>query len=290
MPSAITIASLHLYPLKGCAAVDVESMAISPEGLLVGDRAAVAVDAESGEFVSQRHLGAMALLRARIVGADAIELSWPSRPSISVRHNTPAETIRVTIWDDTFDADDGGDAAAAWLSSAIGRPVRLAWLRSPTGRTLDPFWSGGDRAATSFADLAPALVINAASLDELNLRRGEAGMRGIEMSRFRPNIVLAGLDAFAEDSTPVLRTADGRVTIRLIKPCARCSVPELDPATGLGSGDEVLRSLASFRTLTNRRGTRGILFGQNAIFETSGGGSLRVGGVLVPAGGSSEIA
>jgi uncharacterized protein YcbX len=100
------------------------------------------------------------------------------------------------------------------------------------------------------------------------------------MERFRPNVVVSGLPAFGEDGISALRTLDGRLTLRMIKPCARCNVTELDPQTGDAPGDEVLRSLAAFRTMTNRRGSRGVMFGQNAVVDTAGGVSLAVGETL----------
>jgi uncharacterized protein len=275
----ITIASLHLYPVKGCRAVDVTSITTSPDGLLVGDRAAMIVDASTGRFISQRHEPRLTQLIASLTEG-GLHLAWEGRPSINVIRNAVALPRQVTVWDDTFDADDAGDAAADWISTAIDRPARLVWLRQVSNRALDSFWAGSDGVTTSFADLAPVLLTNIASLDELNDRRCTEGRSPIAMARFRPNVVVSGLQAFGEDGVAALQTLDRRLTLKLIKPCARCSVPELDPQTGDASEDDVLRSLAGFRTQSNRRGTRGIMFGQNAIVQAGAGGVLRVGETL----------
>ena len=288
MAAAVTIASLHVYPVKGCAAVSVPSLSFDSNGLIIGDRIAMIVDPATGEFVSQRHLGAMARLRATLVTPTTLELIWQDRLTAIFARPTEAKPIAVTVWDDAFLADDGGDATARWLSDALGSEVRLAWLRGPSGRTIDPYWAGVEQRTTSFADLAPLLVTNAASLDNLNARRAESGRAAIEMLRFRPNVVVSGIPAFGEDAITELHGES--VTLRLIKPCARCGVIELDPRDGISTNDEVLRSLAPFRSLQNRKGTRGILFGQNAIAITSAGGEIRVGDCLLHAVRSPEIA
>lgn len=278
----VTVTSLHLYPVKGCRAVDVPSIELSADGLLVGDRMVMIVEASTGQFISQRHEPTLTQLRATVTAA-GMRLEWHGWRPIDLTHDAGAPTRQVTVWDDTFDADDAGDAAAAWISAAINYPARIVWLKSTAERTLDPYWAGADDVATSFADLAPVLLTNTASLDALNDRRLAEGRAPIPMARFRPNVVVSGLPAFGEDELTMLRTPDGRLTLNLIKPCARCNVIEFDPVTGDDTGDEVLRSLAGFRTLVNRKGTRGILFGQNATVQAMAGQAIRVGDVLEPA-------
>ena len=46
------------------------------------------------------------------------------------------------------------------------------------------------------------------------------------MNRFRPNIVLAGLEPYDEDHIDTL-AVDG-VVIKLVKPCARCQITTTD--------------------------------------------------------------
>lgn len=279
-PVPITIDSLHLYPVKGCRAVNVAEIALTPAGLIVGDRSAMIVDAGTGEFISQRHLPALTQLLATRDGL-TLHLSWAGdRSSLTI---TPADGDgrSVTVWEDTFEADDAGEMPARWLSERLGREVRLVQLGADSRRVVDSYWVGTGETMTSFADLAPLLVTSLDSLDDLNRRRSATGMSPVATGRFRPNVVVRGLPAFFEDHVVALRTADGRLRIRLIKPCARCTVTELDPLTGKPSGDEVLRSLAAFRTLTNRRGNRGVMFGQNGIVEGDLSRGLRTGDELI---------
>ena len=97
---------------------------------------------------------------------------------------------------------------------------------------------------------------------------------GIE--RFRPNIVLAGLQAHDEDRLHELRiaTAEGEVVLRLVKPCPRCPIPNVDPATGETS-PEVLAALSSYRANALLGGA--ITFGLNCVIVQGAGATLRVG-------------
>lgn len=285
---AITIRSLHIYPVKGCAAVDVQHVPFTRDGLIGGDRSAMIVDAASGAFISQRHEPRLATLRtawsAGFVPMLVLKLpnGWQEVEFLETSRRRP-----VTVWDDTFEATDLGDRAARFLSDWLGRPVRLVGLPGRSPRVIDPYWAGED-ARSGFADLAPVLVTSTSSLADLNARRAEAGQAPIEMGRFRPNVVLDGLPAWEEDRIGALQSrtlsiphsAHDGAALHLIKPCARCKVIELDPTDGAATGDEVLASLAKFRAGRNRRGTAGIFFGQNAVVRGGGGWSLRVGETL----------
>ena len=275
MPARAIVRSLHVYPVKGCAAVDADAIAFDADGLIVGDRQLMIVDADGGAFVSQRHEPRLATLRA-IYAIDAVTLATPDdQRVVSTQDDGP--TRAVTVWDDTFDAIDLGDAAARWLSAWLGRAVRLVQLPARSPRSLDPYWAdAGTR--TSFADLAPVLVASTASLDDLNARRTVTGHAPIEMARFRPNVVVDGMTPWMEDDVAALAGDAG--TLRLIKPCARCKVIELAPTTGDATGDDVLASLAAFRAGRNRRGSAGVFFGVNATFTGPAGGVLRRGDSL----------
>ena len=112
-------------------------------------------------------------------------------------------------------------------------------------------------------------MVTAAALDELN-QRLEAP---VPMSRFRPNLVVAGAPAHAEDGWRRVRV--GEVELELVKPCARCVATTIDMDAGAPAGPEPLRTLATYR-----RGPRGLVrFGQNAV--PRGEGVLRPGDPVV---------
>jgi len=88
--------------------------------------------------------------------------------------------------------------------------------------------------------------------------------------------VLAGIEAHDEDRVETLeiRTDEGDVSLRPVKPCARCPIPDIDPATGLSS-PEVGDTLRSYRA--DPRVDGAITFGMNAIVLDGVERALRVG-------------
>lgn len=97
------------------------------------------------------------------------------------------------------------------------------------------------------------------------------------MERFRPNIVIEGLaDPHGEDhiETLTVESPDGDVVLRLVKPCSRCSIPDVDPATAR-TGHAVTEALAAYRAEPRLNGA--LTFGQNAVIVAGVGRRLVVG-------------
>ena len=125
-------------------------------------------------------------------------------------------------------------------------------------------WTQGVQALNQFSDGYPMLVTRSAAVDELNARLATQGHSGVTMQRFRPNIVLAGIEAHDEDRVAALHiaTAEGAVGLALVKPCPRCPIPNIDPLTGVPS-PEVGDTLQSYRQDARLDGA--MTFGMNAI-------------------------
>lgn len=266
------ISSLAVYPLKGAAGIDVDRADVETTGLAlrgVGDREWMAVDA-NGRFVSQRERPELCLVRTSI-GDGVLELSAANAAPLALDIRASGSPREVVVWRDRVRGLDAGDAAAAWLSKAIGADVRIVRF-DPASRRECPREVAGDSGAhTRYADGYPALVIGQASLDELNRRLAIGGIAPMAMRRFRPNIVLEGIQAHDEDHLDTIEA--GGVVLRLVKPCTRCQVTTIDPATG-HPGREPLATLASYRR-DDRAG--GVTFGMNAIVVAGAGRPLAVG-------------
>lgn len=236
---------------------------VTPCGL-EGDRRWMVVDA-AGRFLSQRELPAMALVQARIA-AGGLVLSAAGAEKLAV--TVPdARTARgaVTIWRDSVPAVDGGKDASAWLGRVLGVECRLVYLADAAARVVNQE-HGAPGDVVSFADGYPVLLASLASLADLNTRLA----RPVEMLRFRPNLVIEGAPAWAEGHWRRVRI--GNAVFRIVKPCDRCVVTTIDPATGLRpDGNEPLRTLMTFR-----RDARGRpLFGENLVPD--GDGMVRLG-------------
>lgn len=269
-----TVTELTLYPIKSCAGVAVDEAVVGAAGLAalgVHDREWMLVS-EDGQFLTQRERPRMALIVPRpdgevmVVDAPGIEpLALPlSRPDGPPR--------QVRIWDDAVTGGDCGDAAAAWFSRVLGSPVRLVRFRRDVVRPTSTKWTAGVAAETRFADGYPILLIGQASLDDLNARLVATGRAALPMNRFRPNLVVDGIDAFDEDYLDYL--AAGALALKPVKPCARCPIPAIDQSTGI-PGPDPLDILVSYRA--NPRMEGAVTFGMNCIVTAGAGAILRVG-------------
>jgi uncharacterized protein YcbX len=183
---------------------------------------------------------------------------------------------RVTVWKDEVAAYDMGDLAAQWFSDFLGQKFRLARFDPEQKRLSNKQWTGDIDAENAFSDGYPVLVTSEASLADLNQRLAQRGAAPVEMNRFRPNIVLSGLDAYGEDHLDEIRfdTPEGEVVLKLVKPCSRCTIPSVDPATG-EQGHEPSDTLATYRADARLDGA--ITFAMNAVIVKGIECGLRVG-------------
>lgn len=286
-----SIASLHLYPVKSCAGLTLETAVLGPAGLEsqgLGDREWMVVDAGSGEFLTQRQEPRMALIVPAIVPAvvpaivpavlpaiapGQLLLNAPGMPALCVALDDAsgrAATLAVQVWNHACHAIDEGEAVAAWLSRFLGRPLRLARFAPAHRRPANREWTGAVEALNRFSDGYPVLMISTASLADLNRRLGEAGREALPMNRFRPNIVLGGVEAFDEDRFASL--ACGPMVLRPVKACPRCPIPSIDQATG-SYGPDPLDILVRYRD----HPTLGVVFGQNVVVAAGVGSSIAIG-------------
>jgi uncharacterized protein YcbX len=168
------------------------------------------------------------------------------------------------VWKDIVKAYDMGALAAQWFTDYLGRPARLVRFDPEEKRLSDAAWAGTVEAENAFSDGFPVLVASQASLDDLNGRLVAQGLAPVGMERFRPNLVLSGLQPFDEDHIDELeiRTPEGPVTLRLVKPCGRCSIPNVDPLTAEAT-HQPGATLAGYRADARLDGA--ITFAMNAV-------------------------
>jgi uncharacterized protein YcbX len=265
-----SLACLHVYPLKSARGVDLGSARLVATGL-EHDRQWLVTDA-AGRFLTQRELPRLALLGARIE-AGVLELSAPQLAPLRVPTAAAATPCRVRIWKDECPALDAGDVAADWLRLALGTVARLVRFDAVVERPSDPAWTAGLRALNQFSDGFPILVANRASLDALNA----ALPTPLPMTRFRPNLVVAGLQPWEEDR--IAELAIGQTRLRLVKPCTRCRITTIDPQVGAPDGEEPLHTL---KRLRYDSALRGVTFAWNAVIVAGVGTTLTVGQRVEP--------
>ncbi len=279
------ISQLTVYPVKSCAGVQVKEALLIESGLEL-DRAWMVVDAE-GAFLTQREWPRMALIQPQLKHFEMV-LRAPGMLALHVKIDEVEAPVQVRVWDDTVAAFDMGAVAAQWFSDFLGVQARLVRFDPDHKRLSSLEWTGGIEAPNQFSDGYPLLVVSAASLAQFNEKLSARGLPAVDMARFRPNIVLAAVPGEAdfaphdEDRLDVLRieTAAGgdadatEMRLKLVKPCLRCTIPNIDPQTA-ASSPEVGDLLQSVRQDPRVGGA--ITFGMNAIVLEGVEAMLKVG-------------
>jgi uncharacterized protein YcbX len=254
---------LAIYPLKSARGIPLAESEVTARGLL-GDRRWMVVDA-NGRCVTQRDLPALARLQAIPEGDHGLRLSLDGNSVNVPCPDRAAARQPVTIWSDTLALPEAR-AGSEWLTRLLGQNLRLFFHPDDVRRPVEDWAKPDDEV--SLADGFPILIASTASLHAISRA---AGMQ-VGMERFRPNLVVDGAPAWAEDGWTTLRV--GPLMLDLVKPCARCSLTTVDQELGEVTGDEPLATLRRVRMSGDRR-VPGVLFGWNAIAR--GSGVIRVG-------------
>ena len=269
----LRLESIHVYPVKSCAGTSPERAVIAETGFDL-DREWMVVDA-AGSFVTQRELPKLALVQTALKG-DELVLRAPGMLALHVAVDRVEGRTEVEVWGDRVAAYDMGALCAQWLTDFLGTGVRLARFDPEAPRHADRRWTGAIDATTAFQDGFPFLVASTASLAELNRRLALAGVAPVTLARLRPNLVVSGLDAHGEDHLDEIAftAAAGPIRLKLVKPCARCSIPDVDPQTGV-RGHAVGDALAQYRADPRLDGA--LTFAMNAVIVEGIGRTLAVG-------------
>jgi uncharacterized protein YcbX len=189
--------------------------------------------------------GVAADLRLRAPGKDDLVLAAPA-----------GDVVPVRLFSLDLHAVAAPPEANDWLRSVLERDdVRLVWCDDPTRRTLQPGYSQPSDH-TAFADAFPVTVASLASLRQLNdwiversLELGEEPPEPLPIERFRANLVVDGVEPFAEDGWRTLTV--GEVRFRVAKPVSRCVMTTIDLET-LTTAKEPIRTLARHRQVDHK--------------------------------------
>jgi uncharacterized protein len=261
-----TVASLFVYPVKSCRGVELAVARMTERGI-AHDREWLIVD-EGGRFITQREVPRLALI-VPTLSDTALQLSAHGL-AVAVRFDQDGQRSNVTVWRDTLPAIDQGNDAASALSTWIGQSVRLVRFDPAQRRYCNPEFAGSSGAHHSFADGYPVLVASEGSLADLNSRLRSP----LPIDRFRPNLLLRGVEPFDEDHIDLLTV--GGVTLKLVKPCTRCQITTTDQSTAY-VGIEPLPTLAGYRY---SEALDGVTFGMNAIVSAGAGTTIAAGATV----------
>ncbi|MFI8452052.1 MOSC domain-containing protein [Streptomyces erythrochromogenes] len=245
--SKLHVQALHVHPVKSVAGTAPDEVAVEPWGLS-GDRRWALIDPE-GTVLTQRRHARLALASARPLGGDRIAVTAPGMAELVVEVPEPGPLEPVSLFGKKVETVVAARAAADWFSTFLGVPVRLVHLDDPAvRRPVDPDYALPGETV-SLADGFPLLLTTLASLDALNslIAQGDHPEEGpLPMDRFRPNVVVSGADAWAEDGWQ--RIAIGDAVFRGAKECGRCVITTTDQRTA-ERGREPLKTLARHRRI-----------------------------------------
>ncbi|WP_030340351.1 MOSC domain-containing protein [Streptomyces sp. NRRL S-1022] len=252
------VESLHVHPVKAFRGISPRQAVVEPWGL-AGDRRWTLID-HGGRVVTQREQPRLALAAAEPLAGGGIRLSAPGADPLTVEVPEPTATVPMSVFGTKVEGVPADAAADAWCSAWLGTEVHLVHMDDPaTRRPVDPAYALPGETV-SFADGYPLLITASASLEDLNGRIAEgpnAHEGPLPMNRFRPNVVVAGTEPWAEDGWT--RIAIGEVDFRVVKPSGRCVVTTTDQTTAV-RGREPLVTLARHRRIAGK-----LLFGQNLV-------------------------
>jgi uncharacterized protein YcbX len=246
----LRLTEIWIYPIKSLGGIPLTSARVMGKGLQY-DRRFMLVGPD-GVCLTQREHPIMALFKLSLEGDQILirhnndVLTLPAVPAVL------AEPEQVRIWDDTVAAQGVGAKYDQWFSSRMGMDAHLVYFPEDNARPVAPQYKVNDEHV-GLADAYPFLVIGQGSLNDLNSRLDTP----LPMNRFRPNLVIAGADAYAEDTWRDFQVGDTRFVG--VKPCARCVLTTVDQDTA-EKGKEPLKTLAKYRSRNNK-----IYFGQNAV-------------------------
>jgi uncharacterized protein YcbX len=224
MPVEVT--GLTIYPVKSMKGIDLKKAELTSAGLQ-HDRRFMVVRS-NGRFVTQRELPRLSLIQTALAD-NGIRLSLPTHGETTLPYEPRGgEPVLTKVWGDVCQAVDEGDEASRWLTSALesDREFRLVRMAPGFERLQGKPDELGPETSTFFADAAPFLVVNESSLEALNTELQSRGFTQVPMNRFRPNIVVRGLEPFAEHKQAGLQHS--AYALNFCHPCERCVVTTID--------------------------------------------------------------
>jgi uncharacterized protein YcbX len=259
------ITQLWRYPVKSCGGMSLRAASIDDYGI-VDDRLFVIAQTD-GRRLTQRTVPKLNLISATL-DDDKLRLRAPGAADLVVDRQHAEAAVSVELYDGPAPGVCMGAEAMGWLSEFLHKPCRLVQSREVFKRNMPAVAAHLFlREQRRYPDCAPLLLTSQASLDELNDRLATP----IEMSRFRPNLVIDGLQPYAEDTLRRIRIGD--VVLDYMGPCERCGITLIAPGTDR-RGVEPLKTLRSYRFHPDRLES-GLLFG--AYFQPRGVGEVRCG-------------
>ncbi|KAM3605669.1 uncharacterized protein V6R79_002657 [Siganus canaliculatus] len=254
---AYTLTNIYIYPIKSCGAFEVHDWPLGPAGLLY-DRGWMVVN-ENNVCLSQKREPRLCLIRPQVhLASNKLLLQASGMDTISVplenktRMRTSYEVCQSKVCGDRVEVVDCGDEAASWLSEFLGQPCHL--IRQSPDFTRDMKKRASEAAISASLSLvneAQYLMINRASVEFIQklMSSRQDDLQGDQLldtqnviSRFRANLVIAGVEPFEEDNWSHLIIGNSQFLVA--GQCGRCQMVGVDQDTGNRTKEPLLSLLA----------------------------------------------
>ena len=276
----IQVTDIYIYPVKSLKGVRLKEAETGLRGFKY-DREWMITDSDY-QFLTQREIEAMATITVSIA-KDFLLLQSSKGNELKINLNAKrGESVQVSIWRDTCNAFDEGEAASYWLTDELGywqgKTLRLVRFCSDRKRPVPAKYLHGREAESAFSDQFPYLITSWDSLKKLNEGLRENGKQEVTMARFRPNIVVSDIASIENKTSLDLISQDGNYEFGLRKPCKRCKITTINQDSG-----EIIDFKEPLSTLTSLNFSSenyGAFFGQNAILLSDQDCVISVGDLL----------
>jgi len=267
----VTVRELYTYPVKGCGGGPVQELVLTEQGI-EGDREYSFVD-EDGKLVDQKETPILASISAELTEGELV-LRHASQGLYKHQPRSKGKSVPATWVIDQFEGIDQGEEVAAWVSGIIDKNVRLIRADKPwtVNFPVPSMKRVHGKPKQKFTGATDVSLTNLASLEALNRNLDVP----IGMDRFRTNLVVDGIAAYAEDDMDLV--GNETVEIMQVTPAERCEIITTDQITGERPKNNILKVLGQTRYKTIDRYGTGLLFGN--YMRVSKPGILRIGDVL----------
>ncbi|KAL8126629.1 hypothetical protein AgCh_013760 [Apium graveolens] len=291
--------SINIYPIKSCGGFSVDSWLLSSTGLL-HDREWV-IKSASGDILTQKKVPEMCYISTLIdlnLGILFVE-SPRCKEKLQIELESDSYMpgrVEMEIHNLRYEVQVYGDEVDDWFSNAVGRPCTLLRSSGLAGSKRYPCSNRNQSAGMcidaksklNFVNEAQLLLISEQSVSDLNTRLSSKNVEKgspeapiqVNPMRFRPNLVIAGGEAYAEDGWQCIRIAKKYFTS--LGGCNRCQMININHQAGeVKRLNEPLATLAAYRRVKGKI-YFGILLRYDDSDKEEAGSLIQVGEEVYP--------
>lgn len=265
--SAATLSEIFTYPIKSTVASSVSSSVLGPRGLRF-DRH-WAIFSLNGELLTARDYPDLLRLSTD-VGDKSLAVHVDGERAISMAFDGhDGAQKEVDVWGVPGTGVPMHGSVNRWFSEYLGIGCEVVFMNEASSRPVTADKGGRQGDVVSYADGHPVMLLSEATVAELNEKLDSP----VPVTQFRPNLVVAGVEAAAEDSWKRIKV--GECELEITTQCKRCVFATINPDTReIHEDQEPLRTLTSYR----RHPEGGVAMGVLAIPRTYG--ALAVGDTI----------